>query len=165
MKRKVKFVLFDTMEDVSYEDYVANCDINNIAAGDENSQDYYDYVADSQRQFYEDAMYEVAHAEELNVPCVITGTLGLWNGNPTIYPQRDESVHDAIERCWGRDILDMDVTFEDGVFYVNAHHHDGTNCFEIHKLTAAGIKASEDWYRGRKECELKDKWLGKFKYQ
>ena len=56
MKRKVKFVLFDTMEDVSYEDYVANCDINNIAAGDENSQDYYNYVADSQRQFYEDAM-------------------------------------------------------------------------------------------------------------
>lgn len=164
-KKKVKFVLFDTMEDFSYEDYKEDCICNNREPQGEDSQDYWDYVSYMRQTYYEEAMSEVKHAKELNTPVLITGTLGLWNGRPNIYPQRDENVHDAIQRCWGRDIQDMDVTFEDGVFYVKAYHHDGTNCFEIHKLSKRGINVTEDWYQGRNECEVKNYWLAKFNYE
>lgn len=163
-KKKVKFVLFDTTEDFSYEDYKENCKCNNREPQDENSEDYWEYVADMRNMYYEDAMHEVKHTKELNTPVLITGTLGLWDGSHTIYPQCMDNVYSAIQRCWGNGIQDMDVTFEDGVFYVNAYHHDGTNCFEIHKLSKKGQAVTVNWYDGYEDCEVKDYWLSKFKY-
>lgn len=67
----------------------------------------------------------------------ITGTLGLWNGRKDIYPDREPDLMTAIKRCVApQSILDFDIYFEDTEdghqrLYIGAHHHDGTNVFEL----------------------------------
>ena len=67
----------------------------------------------------------------------ITGTLGLWNGRKDIYPDREPDLMTAIKRCvMPQSILDFDIYLEDTEngyqrLYIEAHHHDGTNVFEL----------------------------------
>lgn len=63
----------------------------------------------------------------------VSGSLGLWDGRHTIYPEEEETLFKAIERCLGNSAQQDIVIKEDqfGSLYVEYHHHDGCNVFEI----------------------------------
>lgn len=69
-----------------------------------------------------------------NIPVVIIGNLGLWNGPHKVIPTKCKSIIEAIYRC----IKEMDEVeiYEDayGNLKVDAYHHDGTNHFTIKKF-------------------------------
>lgn len=62
--------------------------------------------------------------------CRIEGTLGLWNGTPTIEPVLCEDIMSAIWKC----INNMDyitLRCDKNHIYLECVHHDGTNNFKL----------------------------------
>ena len=131
----------------SYEDYVESCEDCGIEPAEEDSNAYWEWCAEQRDFNYEDDMYAIEECEAYNVPCIITGRLGLWNGRHGIAPTKCDSVYDGIQKCIGQSIDDVDVKFNNGVIEVTAHHHDGTNVFEIHALSKKGLKKVGDDYQ------------------
>lgn len=152
--------VIDTTYIYEYEDYVEYCEINDCEPLSEGSADYWEYVAHMRDEDYHCELRNLECMSQLNTPCVITGHLGLWYGHPKINPVRMPDVVSAIKKCFGS-CDDLKVKWHDGIFEVQAMHHDGTNCFEIHRLNQKGINATADWYNGVGD-EIKDYMLGKY---
>ena len=129
----------DTEEAFTYEDYLAWCEENDITPCGEDSGDFYDWREEEARNNWDADLMNIEYCKEYNVPVVIRGELGLWDGKHTILPERKESVIDAIERCvGGGDIHNALVEWNDGVITVEAYHHDGCNIFTISALSKKG---------------------------
>lgn len=122
----------------SYEDYKEWCEDNGIEPEDENSDGFWEWCREETDLNWESDLENIKSCKEYDVPCIITGTLGLWWGRPTIKPERMESVYDAILRCIGEADI-VTVQWNDGVVTVDAYHHDGCNCFTIKALSKKGI--------------------------
>ena len=75
---------------------------------------------------------------------VVTGSLGLWNGRHSICAKTFNNLYDAVNAC-ATDAMDMEVTCDGKVIEVTSHHHDGTNCFEIRRLTWVDCNKIERW--------------------
>ena len=76
---------------------------------------------------------------------LVVGTLGLWDGR-----------HDGgkvcnsfreISRAWD-DCNYIKLWDENGHFYIECSHHDGTNCFEVKRLTNKGYELFDNWNYG-----------------
>lgn len=124
-------ILTNIVEGFEYEDYLDFCEENGIKPKGRHSDEFYDWCCEECELNYESDFENIENTEEYNVPVIISGTLGLWWGHPTIEPEEVDSVAEAITKCIGRDIDHIVVEYEDGVIYVKAMHHDGTNHFEI----------------------------------
>lgn len=181
-KQPVKFVLYDSREEIPYEDYVENCEINDCEPAEEDSQDYWDWVNETRAMYWDDLKMNMCYSK-IDYPLIITGSLGLWDGRHTIQPMIIESegygrkfttcdytgyelpsIKKAVEKaCSGRSVEDFDVTYEDGVIYVNCYHHDGTNRFEIHKLSKKGIECAARFIEREPFGELKKEWFAKIR--
>lgn len=88
--------------------------------------------------------------------CVITGTLGLWNGHPTIKPIVCNSLFEAIQIC----VNHMDyyiIEQVNGHLEVTGIHHDGRNCFEIHLLNDKGERAAQNLQEGWGRADLENR--------
>lgn len=73
-------------------------------------------------------------------PCLITGTLGLWNGRHAVQAV-EQTIARALSRCMGNG---DSVTVEEdgrGNLSVISRHHDGTNTFIIRLLTDKGVRS------------------------
>ena len=73
---------------------------------------------------------------------ILQGTLGLWSGtHPAGYVFTDfsEMLSRAMKDCDYFSIFDIN-----GHLYLRCQHHDGTNNFEIKKLTEKGIRYYEN---------------------
>lgn len=114
-----------------YDDYLEFCEMNRMTPGQKDSVEFYEWVDEEVSINYESDMENIKFCDAYNVPVVLTGTLGLWDGRHEILPIRFDSVHDAIVRCFSQSIQDIEVIWEDGTIKVYAYHHDGTNVFEI----------------------------------
>ena len=120
------------------EDYecrdIVNGEYNDI--DDEDLQEYND--VEWNYSFGDEATWKTSWVNE--IPVVITGKLGLWNGNPTINHVECKNIEEAVYKC----ISDMDEVeiYEDsyGNLHVDGYHHDGTNHFVIKKKTDKGIR-------------------------
>lgn len=84
------------------------------------------------------------------------GTVGLWTGRHAagdVFDCFDDFFHQAARDCSHWKIWD-----ENGHLYFQASHHDGTNCFEIKRLTERGADVLENWLYSwedqRSEAEL-----------
>lgn len=117
--------------DYDYEDYLEFCEINRLTPGKKESAEFYKWVCEEVSINYESDMENIKFCDEYNVPVVVTGTLGLYDGRCEIIPIRFDSVHDAIESCFRGSIQDVEVIWEDGSITMYAYHHDGTNIYEI----------------------------------
>jgi hypothetical protein len=137
-----KFLILTTDTDgFSYGDYLAYCEANGIHPQKENSESYFNWLGEEVQANYESDMDNIKSCAKYKVRCIITGRLGLWNGNPEIRPVVCESIAEAIEKCVsGSDTTDCNVWYNDGKIEVEAYHHDGTNCFTIQPLSAYGEK-------------------------
>lgn len=160
-RKNVQYVMCDTTEIFPYESYVEECKINGIEPEDEDSSDYWEWVGETQTRYYQDELLNLAYFKDKDAPCLITGTLGLWNGNPDIYPTYCNNVREAIKKCF-RSGDDIKLSYNNGVYECEVYHHDGTNSFCIHKLSKRGLQVVEAWGTNAKECEVKDYWFVKF---
>lgn len=144
MKReKINYEIFDSSYLPDYEDYVNDCIENEIEPAAENSQAHWNWV-DKMNELERDDFFSNLQFSEFNRPCMITGRLGLWNGNPDIVPEMFNSVEEAIKRIINvRFDNYIKVSLQDGYLVVEQSHHDGCNYFEIHLLSAKGMREVE----------------------
>ena len=163
MKKNIKYVLIDTNDKPSYEDYLDFCAANSFEPKGEDSEDYWDYVHETQSMWYNDEMDNIKFSKENDTPVIVIGTLGLWDGRHDIYPVLCDSLHDAIEKCVGR-CDNVRVEFNNGIIEVDGYHHDGTNSFSIMKLSAEGMGKYDMLKRlSETDFELNKRWTKKFK--
>lgn len=135
------------IDQFTYEEYEDWCEDNGIEPDSDTSEDFYKWCYDEAEVNWESDMDNIKSCKEYNVPCLITGTLGLWWGRPTIQPERMESVYDAIQKCFGRDIDQVTVQWIDGAVVVDAYHHDGCNRFTIKALSKKGVARQSGEYQ------------------
>lgn len=136
-----KFNILTTIvndEGFDYADYVDWCKVNHRKPCGEDSGDFQCWKEDETQTNYEDDMDNIKTCKQYNIPVLITGTVGRWNGNFEILPVHKDSVADAIKRCIGSDDLDVEVFFDDGKIEFYGHHHDATNHFTIRALSKKG---------------------------
>lgn len=81
----------------------------------------------------------LAYSNLKDVPVVITGELGLWDGKHKIIPVKCNNLSEAVDKIVNCD-CDYYRFIEDrfGNLKVEAIHHDGTNHFTIKKWTPKG---------------------------
>lgn len=72
-------------------------------------------------------------------PCLITGTLDLWNGLHRVRAV-ESTLARALSRCT-RDNGLFVVVEEKGNLHVILQHHDGSNHFQIRYLTGKGQRS------------------------
>ena len=127
---------FDELREV----YAQITDDNTILNSRDNDSAFIEWVyGEYLNSEWTDLLDNIKHYSKYgNIPCVVVGTLGLWNGRKNIYPTKCDDLVTAINKCAGS-ASNVIVTLNNGCIEVNAIHHDGTNCFEIHLLNKLGI--------------------------
>jgi hypothetical protein len=129
--------LFDN-QDINYTemycDYKEYCDANDIVAEDDTSSAFFEWVSDTLSMEWNDFIYNIT--KHYNSPCVVTGTIGRWNGRYSFSPKRYNSLADAISHCNCEDTIT--IIAEDGVVKMFSYHHDSHHEFIIHKLNEMG---------------------------
>ena len=170
--KKETYHLVSTRCEFEYSEYLDWCEWNNVEPAEENSNGYYEWCAEEAQNNYDCDMDNLMYSELKDRTFAIEGTLGLWWGRPTIEPVVVNGIVPAIKRCFGRDINDIDaeLNIKDGVIYVQAHHHDGTNCFTLKMLNKNGEKwieaAIEKWrmnHEKGEDFELNNRYWTKLK--
>jgi len=160
MAKKAKFNKYnvlDTTVSFTYQDYVENCEDIEEEPAPENSAEFLLWCADMRENYYLDDLANLRCSKDM-CPCLITGSLGLWWGHPDIEPVLCPDIESAVKKCFGS-CDDIRVEFEDGVYTCYAMHHDGTNVFEVRKLSKKGLKATENGLNGKTP---KTYWFCKF---
>ena len=142
MKKNVlyKSVGLYTKEEI--EEIKKDYECRDVFDGEYNDVDYEDLVDYNDTEwnysFGDGAEWKGSSVD--NIPVVIIGKLGLWNGPHKVIPTKCKSIIEAIYKC----IEDMDEVeiYEDqyGNLKIDAYHHDGTNHFTIKKVTDKGYR-------------------------
>lgn len=148
------FVIASTdTEGPTYEEFVEYCKEENwdvpedeLDIPGEDSDEFWEWRTEEVGFNWECDLENIRHCKEYNVPCVITGRLGLWWGSPDIKPEREETVYDAIMKCIDR-MAGTEIKYVDGAIVVYGHHHDGTNVFTIKALSKKGIAKQSAEYK------------------
>ena len=165
MKRKIiNQTYFDSFWwlNFSYEEYKEMCEECDWPIHEEGSDGYWADLHDVTSSDWDAFRENMKYGPYKNKRCMITGTLGLWNGRPDIVPVLCDNILDAVSKCIsGRGIEDWDIKTEDGHVVVNAHHHDGTNCFEIHILSKKGEKEVDREKYLYEDFNIKPWWFKK----
>lgn len=139
-----KHIIATTFADgFTYEEYVDFCEGNGINPGDDGSAEFYEWAQDEAAYNFEDDMDNILEYDGYEVPVIVTGVLGLWDGPHEIMPRKFESVWDAIQAIFGGGTDDIIVEWDDGEINVKAFHHDGVNRFVINKLTESAINKED----------------------
>lgn len=136
-------VLYDDTNNcgLTYEDYVEECELNEIEPKDEGSDAYYEWLADTMRMYLDDLFLNLSFVKTNKI--VIEGSLGRWNGNHDIVPVVVDDIEEAIRKCCNSADYAR-IVLEEGVLHIDAYHHDGTNGFTIRELSSRG---EEYYYR------------------
>jgi hypothetical protein len=142
----------------AFKEYCMDNDIDHTQYNEE-SERFINWLYDSLSMDWDDLMTNIKHDKDNNVDCIVTGSLGLWDGRHDIDAKHFPTLDRAIVACVsGCDYIT--ITENDGIVNIKGIHHDGTNNFEIHKLNAKGYDA---------HCEDKDlnneKYFDKFKIE
>ena len=142
----------------AFKEYCMYNDIDHTQYNEE-SERFINWLYDSLSMDWDDMMINIKYDNNNNVDCVVTGSIGRWNGTFDIEAKHFSTLENAINACVnGCDYIV--ITEDDGTINVTAIHHDGTNSFEIHKLNSKGYDA---------HCEDKDlnheKYFDKFKIE
>lgn len=165
MAKKIDITLFDNLN-YNFEDYKESYQECNELTDEEmeevSDNDIWDFIYDSLDMEWDDLFANLKYSENANKPCVITGTLGLWHGTPTIVPVPCDNIERAIRKC-ANDMDYVIVKQVNGHIEVTGVHHDGRNHFEIHILNEKGISAKnlidEGWGNANLSCRCYHKSL------
>lgn len=82
---------------------------------------------------------------------LLMGTVGRWNGRHAagyVFNDFDDMFYKAVKDCEYIKMWD-----ENGHFYLKCSHHDGTNFFEIKRITYKALDFIEKWENEKSEKE------------
>lgn len=145
MKKFIDYCLYDSTTCPTYGDYVDECHELDEEVKPERSYEFEDWREHRLRTYWDDFYDNLRYCGQANLPCVVTGTVGLWTGSYQHKAVRYESIIDAIESCYlSRSSFEMEVRQEDQHLKVIIRHHDGTNTHYIHLLNKKGVNAGYD---------------------
>ena len=126
-----------------FEAYKEFCEMNELNVpddDDEYSSEFYVWQSEQLNNDWEDLMIRIETDIENNVNCVVTGSIGRWNGTFDIQPKAFATLKLAIDACVSN--CDYIIVSEiNGVINIEAIHHDGSNIFKIYKLNNKGLDA------------------------
>lgn len=155
--KKINITLFNNV-DIDF-DYYKNELLETRDIEDEEDvtdNDVWDFIWKCVHDDWEALTTNLRYSKYNDEYFVITGSLGLWNGNPLIEPTTCSSLIDAIWKCVnGCDYCKVKQV--NGHLEVYGYHHDGCNCFEIHLLNDSGIRAMERINEGWGKANLEDR--------
>jgi hypothetical protein len=97
-----------------------------------------EYISSTFDDDFGDKYSNLSCSKLANQKVAVIGELGLWDGRHKIIPKEFDSLSRAIHAC----LEDLNRVYEDqyGNLHVEAHHHDGVNCFIIKKVTDKGLR-------------------------
>lgn len=165
MKRKlINTVYYDSLYyacEFPYEEYKEMCEDCGWTCHKEDSPGYWEDMAELAENEWGDFEANMEYSKFKGQPCMITGTLGLWHGTPTIIPVLCDDIMAAIKRCLDCNYqIEYTIELKDGHINVNVSHHDGTNCFEIWLLSEKGKReVQRPMYQWQKDYEPKRWWF------
>lgn len=115
-------------------------------------RDIWNQFSLEKRLQWDDEKYELENFFDGDL-FLVRGTVGRWNG--TFQAGKIVENFRELSDAW-RDCDYLKLWDEGGHFYIECSHHDGTNCFEVKRLTSMGKKYLENhlWDDDR---ELHDK--------
>lgn len=134
---KKSYVLFDSRELKTYDEYLEFCEMNNIEPQGEDSEHYYEIVGYLKSWDYDVLLSNIKHCVYNRQKWAVEGTLGLWNGQREIVPKVFDSLFEAIIACTHRCDY-IKITKDYSTIEVEAIHHDGTNRFTLKCLSDLG---------------------------
>jgi hypothetical protein len=138
--------LYDSFEDAA----AAYRELNEVPADEDiKDQEIFDWLSETTNIYWKDFEADIKHADRESYDrwdhwdrwdyWIITGTLGLWHGQVSIYAIGTSSVMEAIEEMWKGSIDDIKIEeTRRGKVIIKAMHHDGTNIFTLHRLSKQG---------------------------
>lgn len=128
MEKKILFKSWDLLTQQEQDEFIS------FVSEEENEETFEEHIID----IWNDSFYDnfglqssnLSCSKIGNVPAIITGTLGLWDGKKEIVPVECDSVAQAIYKCIN---YDYQCIYEDenGDLFVEDYHHDGVNIFKI----------------------------------
>ena len=133
---------YNTNDEIWLKYFKEYCEENGIEmpADAEYSDEFCEWQSEVRDMEWEDLLYNIESAWDSDVPCVVTGTVGRWNGRFEIELKAFHTLKESIYAC----VSNMDyviLTEDKGVIKIEVIHHDGRNYFEIHKLNKKGLEA------------------------
>lgn len=134
--------LYESDREVTMDEITEHCEANERDVPEENSSEYWDIVHDFHEWDWEDFEGNIKCSKILPGQCVITGTLGLWDGRHEIIPVMMDMAEDPIA-FFGRFTrncgdFEMEIGYDEEGLFVRVSHHDGTNRFRVLEVTDAG---------------------------
>lgn len=139
MARK-NYVLFDNYNDYDFDEIKKEME---TADECEYSDDYIWFVIYNNQSEDWDNMRRQLEDDFGDSQLLVVGTVGLWDGNFAA----GKLCKDTNEIFLGT-LTDCDykkVWYEKGHLYIMGSHHDGTNWYEIKKVTDRGLNYYDNW--------------------
>ena len=99
----------------------------------------YNEMYELERMYWDDISYELKHFFDKGNAWLLTGSIGRWDGN-----YRGGYIFNTFEefcKCF-RDCDYVEITDNKGHFEVRCSHHDGTNFYEVKRVSDFGC----EWY-------------------
>lgn len=128
---------------MDYKDYAKMCRDNDEKPYPKGSQAYYDHIGRLTDQDLDNFKDNLQYSK-YNLPCLMTGTLGLWNGRPDLCPVKYDSLLEGVKDIMRRaDCNDWEIRLTEGALRLLGTHHDGTNTYTLHVLSAKGLRETE----------------------
>ncbi len=165
LKAKERTIFSNYDPDDYREDAIETCKLNDIELTENN---IYDMISEQEQEIWN---LEKERIDEIfaDNSVIASGSVERWNGRHSggqMYSSFDEFFSSFTKDCDYIHLWD-----ENGHFYVECSHHDGTNCCEIKLVTSTGKNFYENWnydydrrLRRYSEWEMLDKIFNNSKY-
>ena len=121
-------------DDYDYSDYVEECEINNTEPEPEGSEAFVNWCHESAENAFHDDIDNMSCSWAEKCGYLITGSLGLWWGNPEVVPELVDSFKQVIDKVSINGPCYIDATYNTECIHIDVSHHDGTNCFNVYVL-------------------------------
>lgn len=133
-----------------YKDYYMEC----MEDDNPTDEDVWNYISDSIESDFDDLKRAVERSP-YNGPCVIDGSLGLWNGVRHVRTVA-ASLYYAMMLCM-KSCDYHKISVCGGCIKITGIHHDGANEFTIYLLNSKGLEALERLEIGTGKANLINK--------
>lgn len=136
-------VIFDNYDVNVWYDYAVENIIENERYSEKEEipeTEIWDEVAFLQQLNFDDEM-EMMKSFFEGKTLLVCGNVGRWNGS---FPAGKVIEFDELCNCWN-DCDYIKIYDENGHFFIQASHHDGTNVFEVKILTEKGADIWDRW--------------------
>lgn len=112
-----------------------------------SEEEIWDEIYDIDKDVWEDALWNMQNFfNKDGDKWLLVGVVELWRGifhGGFIFETFEEMMNKATKDCEYFDFYD-----ENGHFWLKCSHHDGTNLYEIKKLTDKGKQLLDNWAYG-----------------